>query len=146
MRKNKFQDPKRTFGLSSSMAFLLWVVMGTFLLHILECNFLTILIKPVYEKPVDTAEDIIERVLSIIGISWTMVVDMKKSPSKIIRDLAEVYVVPEVNFRLEVTLGNNHNLKTKMERTGLTMTECLKTGLLATELLSLNLECSWNLT
>ena len=85
------------------MVFLLWAVMGTFLFHILECNFLTILIKPNYEKPVDTAEDIIERGLNIIGIPWTtaLIVDMKKSPSKIIRDLAEVYVVPEVKVPLK---------------------------------------------
>ena len=103
VRKNKYQDPKRSFGLSSSMVFLLWAVMGTFLFHILECNFLTILIKPNYEKPVDTAEDIIERGLNIIGIPWTtaLIVDMKKSPSKIIRDLAEVYVVPEVKVLLK---------------------------------------------
>ena len=77
--------------------------MGSFLFHILECNFLTILIKPNYEKPVDTAEDIIERGLNIIGIPWTtaLIVDMKKSPSKIIRDLAEVYVVPEVKVLLK---------------------------------------------
>ena len=57
VRKNKHQDPKRSFGLSSSLAFLVWAVMGTLLSHILECNFLTILIKPNYEKPVDTAQD-----------------------------------------------------------------------------------------
>ena len=36
--------------------------------------------------------------LVVIGIPWTtaLIVDMKKSPSKVIRDLAEVYVVPEV--------------------------------------------------
>ena len=43
------------------MTFLLWSVAGGFLLHILECNYLTVLVKPTYEKPVDSAEDIIER-------------------------------------------------------------------------------------
>ena len=42
------------------MVLLMWCVWGGFLLHILECNYLTVLVKPVYEKPIDTAEDIIE--------------------------------------------------------------------------------------
>ena len=45
----------------------MWCVMGGFLLHILECNILATLLKPVYEKPIDTAEDIIERGITIIG-------------------------------------------------------------------------------
>ena len=87
------------------MAFLLWAIMGGFLLHILMCNFLTILIKPNYEKPVDTAEDILERGLNVIGIPWTtaLMKDMKNDPSKVVRDLAEVYVVPEVNFSRKLT-------------------------------------------
>ena len=88
------------------MTLLLWCVCGGFLLHILECNYLNILLKPNYEKSVDTAEDILARGLNVIGIPWTtaLVVDMKKSPSKVIRDLAEVYVVPEVNFLSSLSL------------------------------------------
>ena len=56
-----------SFGFSSNMVLLMWCVMGGFLLHILECNILTTILKPVYEKPIDTAEDIIERGMELIN-------------------------------------------------------------------------------
>ena len=49
------------FGLASRMVQLLWCVCGGVLLHMLESNYLTILITPSYEKAVDTPEDIINR-------------------------------------------------------------------------------------
>ena len=81
------------------MVLLMWCVMGGFLLHILECNYLTVLVKPVYEKPIDTAEDIIER--GIIGMPGTgsLVEILKKSPFPLTRALAEnTYVTKVVNF------------------------------------------------
>ena len=41
--------------------FLVWAVFGGFLLHILLCNYLTVLLKPRYEEPVNSAHDLIER-------------------------------------------------------------------------------------
>ena len=66
----------------------------------LECNYLSILMKPTYEKPVDTAEDIIDRGLDIIRYpgNKAIVEDMKKSTSIITRTLAERSIVPEVIF------------------------------------------------
>ena len=64
----------------------------------LEANFLTMLLKPNYEKPVDTARDILDRGLTIILPPFTnSKLEMEKnSPLKIIRDLAERTIVPEV--------------------------------------------------
>ena len=79
----------------------MWCVMGGFLLHILECNYLTVLVKPVYEKPIDTAEDIIERGITIINVPGreSMVETLKKSPFPLTRGLAEnTYVAEVVNF------------------------------------------------
>ena len=79
----------------------MWCVMGGFLLHILECNYLTVLIKPVYEKPIDTAEDIIERGITIIGTPGreSMVETFKKSPFSLVRAHAEITYTPKVvNF------------------------------------------------
>ena len=45
-------------GFSSNMVFLIWCVFGGFLLHILECNYLTVLVKPNYERCVHTAFNI----------------------------------------------------------------------------------------
>ena len=56
------------------------------------------LLKPVYEEPVDTAEDIIERGLTIITgpTSGSLVEAAKKSPLKSVRQMAEQTYVPTV--------------------------------------------------
>ena len=75
------------------MILLMWCVWGGFLLHILECNLLTVLVKQVYEKPIDTDEDIIERGVKIIyfpgSISESSLETMKESPLPLTRKLAE---------------------------------------------------------
>ena len=43
------------------MVYLCWAVFGGFLLHILLCNYLTVLLRPRLEEPVDFAADLIER-------------------------------------------------------------------------------------
>ena len=69
----------------------MWCVWGGFLLHALECNYLTVLVKPVYEEPIDTAEDIVERGITIITGPGgeSMVEASKKSPFPLTRALAE---------------------------------------------------------
>lgn len=47
--------------LSSNLVYTIWVVFGGFILHFLLCNYLTVLLRPSYEKPVETAEDLIKR-------------------------------------------------------------------------------------
>ena len=80
------------------MILLMWCVMGGFLLHILECNYLTTLLKPVHEKPIDTAEDIIERGINIINIPGyeSIVQTLRKSPFPLTRALAENAYVTKV--------------------------------------------------
>ena len=43
------------------MVYLVWAIFGGFLLHILLCNYLTVLLKPRLEEPVDFAMDLIKR-------------------------------------------------------------------------------------
>ena len=90
----------QTFGFSSKMILLMWCVWGGFLLHILECNYLTVLVKPVYEKPIDTAEDIIERGVKIIYFPGgeSMIETLKKSPFPLTRKLAENTYVTKVDI------------------------------------------------
>ena len=86
------QSSKSTnFGLASKMIFLMWSVCGGFLLYFLTSNYLSVLIKPSYDKPVETAEDVIARNLTIIDPPGTgsMVEADKKSPISIVRELAE---------------------------------------------------------
>ena len=49
------------------MVYLVWAVFGGFLLHILLCNYLTILLKPRKTDPVDYTKDIIERNMTPYG-------------------------------------------------------------------------------
>ena len=78
----------------------MWCVWGGFLLHILECNYLTVLVKPVYDKPIETAEDIIERGVKIIDFPGTesIVEALKKSPFLLTRKLAENTYVTKVGL------------------------------------------------
>ena len=66
----------------------------------LECNYLTILLKPSYEKPVDTVEDVLDRGLSIInGPGRESIVELnKKSPFDFTRMIAERTTVAHVNI------------------------------------------------
>ena len=65
-----------------------------------EAKYLTILLNPSYEKPVDTAEDVLNRGLSVIVLprSESLVEILKNSPSAVTRELAERTIVPEVIF------------------------------------------------
>ena len=77
------------------MVLLLWCVCGGLLAHMFEANFLTILLKPNYEKPIDTAQDIIDRGLGVIKYpgAESVVEILKNSPSNITRTLAERTIV-----------------------------------------------------
>ena len=82
------------------MILLLWCVCGGFILHMFESTYFTMLMKPTYEKPVDTAQDIIDRGLSLLigtGAESLVEKDMK-SPFYITRTLAERTTVAKVIF------------------------------------------------
>ena len=101
------------------MVLLLWCVFGGLLAHMLEANFLTILLIPNYEKPIDTAEDLIDRGLALIyspgGESKKE--EMMNSPYYITRTLAErAIVVLKYSLLISNFLG----------RTGISMMSGLK--------------------
>ena len=66
----------------------------------LEANYLTILLKPNYEKAIDTSEDVLDRGLTVLRIpgEQTKVEMLKNSAFKITREIAESSIVPEVIF------------------------------------------------
>ena len=94
------QAQRFNFGFSSNMVLLLWCVCGGFLVHMLECNYLSILLKPTYEKPIDTSEDILERGLTVINAPGreSLVELKKKSPFNITRALAHRTIVAKVYY------------------------------------------------
>ena len=59
-----FMGLKITHGFSANVVSALWSISGSFLQHILLCNFLAILLKPAVEPPVDSAQDMIQKGLS----------------------------------------------------------------------------------
>ena len=63
-----------------------------------ESNYLTMLMKPIYEKPVDTAQDVIDKGLTIIfGPGMESELERQRnSPSAVNRALARRTVVPKV--------------------------------------------------
>ena len=48
-------------GRASNLVFTIWALFGGFILHFLLSNYLTVLLKPSYEEPVETAEDLVKR-------------------------------------------------------------------------------------
>ena len=102
----RFQVPTgfKLLGLSSRFIVILWAVFGGFLYHILLSNYLTVLIKPSYDAPVDTAQDVWDRGLIInivpVGAIWKQFLEMSGIP--IYNKLAERVVLakarPENSF------------------------------------------------
>ena len=74
-----------------------------------EATYLTILLNPSYEKPVDTAQDVLDRGLTIITAprAESLVEILKNSPSAVTRELAERTIVPEVIF-LKLKIDNSN--------------------------------------
>ena len=78
------------------------------------------LIKPVYETPINTAQDVLDRGLPVIYTPGTesKVEIEKNSPSSITRQLAERTIVPKVIFCKK---HKNILLKTFFLRIGMSM-------------------------
>ena len=57
-----------TYGITSSLAFVLWSVWGGFILHMLLSNYLAVLIKPLYDIPVDNVNQVLGWCVKIFGI------------------------------------------------------------------------------
>ena len=64
----------------------------------LESNYLSMLLKPNYEKPVDSPQDIIDRRLRVILLPWggSNLEMMKNSPYPIIKALSDLTEVSKV--------------------------------------------------
>ena len=53
---------------ASNLVFTIWAVFGGFILHFLLSNYLTVLLRPSYEEPVDTSADLIKRnIIPFVG-------------------------------------------------------------------------------
>ena len=67
----------------------------------LESNYFSLLVKPNYEKPVDTAEDVLDRGLTVLwfpGYELYKEMAVMQNLSKVTSDLAEKTYVAKVRF------------------------------------------------
>ena len=85
-------------GVSSRIMLLLWCICGGFLLHFYESSLLDIILKRNYEMPIDTAQEVLARGLSVIVTPGrrSIIEMLKNSPSYVTRTLAERTVVSKV--------------------------------------------------
>ena len=49
-----------------NMGALVWGICGGLLLYFLTCNFLTLLVKPSWDKPIRTIPDLLERDMGLV--------------------------------------------------------------------------------
>ena len=92
-RENKFL-PK---GFAGNVVLTFWDVLGGFIGYFFLATFLTMLIKPVLEKPIDSVQDIVDRGLVPItdegGQFWKDF--LRDSANPLYRQLAEITIVPK---------------------------------------------------
>ena len=60
--------PRYSVGrtLSTNLVYTIWAVFGGFILHFLLSNYLTVLLRPNFEEPVETAADLINRNITLV--------------------------------------------------------------------------------
>ena len=92
-RKNKFL-PK---GFAANFVLTLWDVLCGFIGYFFLATFLTMLIKPVMEKPIDSVQDIVDRRIAPItdegGQFWKDFLNSSANP--MYRQLAKITIVPK---------------------------------------------------
>ena len=77
--------------LASNLVFTIWAVFGGFILHFLLSNYLSVLLRPSYEKPVDTTKDLIERGITPFTPPGTeyLIEELASSPDPYYREVAK---------------------------------------------------------
>ena len=60
-KERRFKRDSEGRSLASNLVFTIWAVFGGFILHFLLSNYLTVLLRPSYEEPVETVADLVER-------------------------------------------------------------------------------------
>ena len=87
-------------GRSSNLVFTIWAVFGGFILHFLLSNFLSVLLRPSFEKPVESTEDLLKR--NITPILWPgaeiYIQRFKASPDPNYQELSRrVYIAKDLD-------------------------------------------------
>ena len=77
---------------------LIWGLFGGLLVYFFLANFLTVLLRPQYEKPVDSVQDIIERgmITFVPDASYYWKDFLLQSPNPLYQKLGDMCVVPKI--------------------------------------------------
>ena len=75
------------------MSYLMWAVFGGWILHFLLTNFLTVLLKPKYEKAVDTAADVLNKNITIVSYHENWIKFFNKSVDPVYQNLSQRFVI-----------------------------------------------------
>ena len=80
---------------ASNLVFTIWAVFGGFILHFLLSNYLTVLLRPSYEEPVETAADLIKRNITPILYPGgeTYIQLFSASPDPVYQEISRRFVV-----------------------------------------------------
>ena len=83
-----------------AFVFLIWGLFGGLLVYFFQANFLTVLLRPQYEKPVNSAKDIIDRgmIPFVQDTGYFFKDHLLRSPNPLYQKLGEIMVVPK-DFR-----------------------------------------------
>ena len=79
---------------ASNLVFTIWAVFGGFILHFLLSNYLTVLLRPKYEEPVETAADLIKRDITPIlwPGGWKYIELFAASPDPVYQEISRRFV------------------------------------------------------
>ena len=86
-----------TKGFVANLVLIFWSVLGSVIGYAFLANFLTMLIKPVLEKPIDSVQTIVDRGMVPItydGGEW-YIEFLKSSTNPLYRQLAEIAITPK---------------------------------------------------
>ena len=84
-------------GFSSNTVLLLWSLFGGVLFHALLSNFLKMLMMPMWEEPVDTAQDVLDRgLIPIVDYGeYHVIQQLKNSQNTAYQKLGEITILEE---------------------------------------------------
>ena len=87
-------------GFSSNTVLLLWSLFGGVLFHALLSNFLKMLMMPMWEEPVDTAQDVLDRgLIPVVGYGEDYLVQqLKNSQNTAYQKLGEITIMADDNW------------------------------------------------
>ena len=99
---------------ASNLVFTIWAVFGGFILHFLLSNYLTVLLRPSFEEPVETAADLLKRDITPFyapgGEMFKQI--FASSPDPVYRELSKKLVIAK-------DWGDYYDMVDKVISTGL---------------------------